>query len=505
MFLEKQHWSVRGLVEPNGQLSNTSSLGKALQELVPTHLEHVIKHRFRHVVSHGFRHDGLSLRGLAAIASLLEELTRQEANNRVDDIYKLHNFDKAVPLSQHEARIVMDTYMYIFMEPLDFNPTTGEQSWRRVQRYQEKKPAVWNPIAKWLQEIKGDITGSDDGSTMDHQTVLRMTDEIGKKYARAFYDVRECQGLKKALLEIESNKPGRVKLSAFYNQDMSGDGRFSFNEKVGYLRDVGALDESIATDPSVIIPNYIAAPPNCLNPSTLYSICCPNECDGLLTHIEGQTGAPRASPDKVVGIVEALPSSTVTSPRKLAQRLLVLLRQVAEVNGGDVPLHGRLFTQWMHHSYPRECAFPHEAGTTRPQSPDEWARGNGHARAAASEEEMVCHVSGNCVGGAKADYSGSDVATSPGDLADLPWTNSEELHTAHRPPRMRNVFRTMAQMGALLSMIGAFLNYLWTCTNATQSQQRGRTAAKTEIPTWTPRISLSAEQLQEQRLMAAYM
>merc|ERR1719491_2028090 len=40
---------------------------------------------------------------------------------------------------------------------------------------------------------------------------------------------------------------------------------------------------------------------------------------------------------------------------------------------GHVPIHGRLFMQWMHMVYPRECAFPHMSGTTKQVAPEAWA------------------------------------------------------------------------------------------------------------------------------------
>jgi hypothetical protein len=42
------------------------------------------------------------------------------------------------------------------------------------------------------------------------------------------------------------------------------------------------------------------------------------------------------------------------------------LDEVAAHHGGLVPLHGRLFAQWMHYAYPRECPYPHVSGTTSP-------------------------------------------------------------------------------------------------------------------------------------------
>ena len=56
-----------------------------------------------------------------------------------------------------------------------------------------------------------------------------------------------------------------------------------------------------------------------------------------------------------------------------------------------VPFHGRLFAQWMHHAYPRECQFPHLSGTTKPLGPEEWAALTGEDMVA-SEETMRWHV-----------------------------------------------------------------------------------------------------------------
>merc|ERR1719480_457031 len=40
------------------------------------------------------------------------------------------------------------------------------------------------------------------------------------------------------------------------------------------------------------------------------------------------------------------------------------LWRIAEVHRGEVPLHGRLFSQWLHYTFPRECPLPHKQGTT---------------------------------------------------------------------------------------------------------------------------------------------
>merc|ERR1719436_1710683 len=59
-----------------------------------------------------------------------------------------------------------------------------------------------------------------------------------------------------------------------------------------------------------------------------------------------------------------MPSRTERAPRRLGDTLVDRLHGIAEVHGGKVPLHGRLFAQWMHFAYPRECQLPAKLGTT---------------------------------------------------------------------------------------------------------------------------------------------
>merc|ERR1719433_1973430 len=68
---------------------------------------------------------------------------------------------------------------------------------------------------------------------------------------------------------------------------------------------------------------------------------------------------PNSSPEEIAAVVSTLHSETVQAPRNLSGVLLGRLEQISELHRGAVPLHGRLFAQWMHHAYPRECPFPH--------------------------------------------------------------------------------------------------------------------------------------------------
>jgi hypothetical protein len=95
------------------------------------------------------------------------------------------------------------------------------------------------------------------------------------------------------------------------------------------------------------------------------------ECENILGQLEQQIASPRASPQTIIKQVSMIPSATMPSNRIIAPWLRQRLDEVAKHHGGSVPLHGRLFAQWLHYAYPRECQFPHVSGTTNPQRPED--------------------------------------------------------------------------------------------------------------------------------------
>merc|ERR1719181_2490156 len=121
-----------------------------------------------------------------------------------------------------------------------------------------------------------------------------------------------------------------------------------------------------------MIANYMNGKANCIATSHYYSVCCIDECEALVGHIETRVSGPIAAPDEIAALVAALPSSTVAANRTLPPSQMHRLQKIAEKHNGYVPLHGRLFMQWMHMVYPRECAYPHMSGTTKSLTPHAW-------------------------------------------------------------------------------------------------------------------------------------
>merc|ERR1719413_41860 len=189
---------------------------------------------------------------------------------------------------------------------------------------------------------------------------------------------------------MEHMGTGRVLLSTFYSHALAGD--WQFMESVQYLRNQGALDETDPERPSVVIPNYVNSPANCLTGSDFYAICCLDECEALMRHVEQHIASSSATPARIADVVSSLHSDTVDAPRNLSSALHARLDEIAAFHGGRVPLHGRLFAQWMHHAYPRECSFPHVSGTTNPMTPDEWMAHHSSEDVDATLEEMQLHA-----------------------------------------------------------------------------------------------------------------
>lgn len=276
--------------------------------------------------------------------------------------------------------------------------------------------------------------------------------EIGERYGR-FQDI-ECRQLKDMLVASEDPSiggAGRVRVADFYKKAIH-EGHWQFTESTDYLRQLGALDESDAMNPRVIIPNYLSGPSNCVASSAYYSVCCLDECEGILGRLEEIISAPEASATTILNLVPMVPSATMPSNRTLSPWLRHRLEEVAEHHGGLVPLHGRLFTQWLHYAYPRECQFPHVSGTINPQRPEDvMAVSNGTEEISASQDEMHRVVAEALP--LKRRIPGSETNA---DEESGMWSMDEELVVWRAPHQAQPVhmaaFRGVAVIGAVLSV-----------------------------------------------------
>jgi hypothetical protein len=156
---------------------------------------------------------------------------------------------------------------------------------------------------------------------LNYSTVERIVGEFGEQFGQ--FQNTECISLKESLLGIEDGAgSGRVRLSDFYKLGLNDMPQLT--ESLEFLRQMGVLDESNPKDPHVIIANYVNSQSNCLASASFYSICCIDECDQLLGHLEKEISSPTASPEQIVELVQALESSTVEAPRTLPGTLPIV-------------------------------------------------------------------------------------------------------------------------------------------------------------------------------------
>merc|ERR1719390_506523 len=287
----------------------------------------------------------------------------------------------------------------------------------------------WRETQDFVHDVQREVSRAEHGSKPSFMLMQNVVEEVGERFGR-FQDA-ECRAMKDQLVALGDHGIGRVSLADFYRPALD-DNSFAFQESMDYLRELGALDETDPSSPSVIVPNYVNAPSNCIASSSFYSVCCLDECEQLMGHLESSIKAPEAPVATIVDLVSKLPSSTVEAPRTLPQSLLDRLDEVAAPHAGQVQLHGRMFGQWMHHAFPRECPFPHVAGATAPRTPDEWMESTG-SESLATPEEMRKFVD-------KVARSPSEVH--PGNELNH-WEVHEELLVPRSAPRESNGFADM--------------------------------------------------------------
>jgi len=462
VFVQRHGWFIRALEPANGSFAawNTSTPTSVLEERVPDHITKLFEERL------GLH--GLGLRELAILAATLEHMVHLEALQRLNVSYQGTGFSLEDVLSNDEAIQVLDVYMSVYILGFmhdDLGTLTGGMAKEMHANVLEVYP-TWPETQQFLREVHTSVAPKRDYFYYnDVETVIA---EIGERYGR-FQDI-ECRQLKDWLVEVEDTSvggAGRVRMADFYGRALN-DGKWQFSETVDYLRQLGALDEADASNPRVIIPNYISGPSNCVASSAYYSVCCLDECESILGQIEQSIAAPEALPSAITNLVSMIPSATMPSNRSLSPWLHHRLEEVAKHHGGRVPLHGRLFAQWLHYAYPRECQFPHISGTISPQRPEDiLASGNSsEGEISASEAEMKRVV--EAAPPKKHRVPGSETGA---DEESAMWSLHEEL-VVWRPTQKQTIVGGLGPYGRGLAFTGVVLSLCIAMVRSLDSSMR---------------------------------
>eukprot|EP00928_Gymnodinium_smaydae_P049590 TRINITY_DN332_c1_g3_i1.p1 TRINITY_DN332_c1_g3~~TRINITY_DN332_c1_g3_i1.p1 ORF type:complete len:584 (+),score=139.06 TRINITY_DN332_c1_g3_i1:83-1753(+) len=412
LFAQRHGWFVNG-IELHEGLMNTSRVGEAF-----------------------FSGGGFSRRQLARFAATLETLVHAENVERLQKAFKIYRYKKDSAFSTLNAKRVIHAYMIYFI-----SVAQPQLTWGQRKRYVEEAISDWADTKVFADEVMQKRLDSDETPTSLWNFSLQVVDEIGERYGR--WQNLGCLKLKSQLMEMETPGTGRVPLTTFWKPVLDDVKNYPFVESVPFLEQMGAYDESAQ---AVVIPNYIYAASNCLAGSKYYDVCCINECEAILGEIEDEVGSPSAPPERLAEIISNQPSSTVEAPRALAPALRQRLDDIALQHRGVVPLHGRLFFQFLHHTYPRECPYPRHSLTKTFESNDFIKRMDEAARVTKDviwdhiDREQSAHLAN---------------AGSAMPAAELPWSDDEELF-------MRGLLldRQRSEAGALADNVGLLIPVL---------------------------------------------
>mmetsp|Transcript_83989 Transcript_83989/g.211781 ORF Transcript_83989/g.211781 Transcript_83989/m.211781 type:complete len:581 (-) Transcript_83989:169-1911(-) len=456
-FSAHRGWYLTGIAQSGERWNESSSTTEMLKSKMPSFL---IENLEEHIA-----HKRLGLEELAVLAATVEDLVYSDTLELLTMAYGAYNLSMNEELTEREAKRVINTFMLFHLNPWTWPSWNNSKALAAHLRTAHKDNPAWTETMLWVEDLKGAIKYQD---RVEHNpflsrevyfgsypSMVHLVEQVIDGYG-LFQDL-QCRELKNAMMDLETQErnDGRVLLANFYRPYMQGTHQF-FVERPEYLKALGSLDDSDPKQPSVIVPNYLYGRSFCVGTENGFqSFCCVDQCNVLMETLERSIAHPVASPSLIAELVAALPTETVAAPRNLSISLRHKLDKIAEANGGHVPLHGRLFSQWLHHAFPNECPQPRAPGVTEaPMTHDEWQASRNITPTV--PKEVIRNLTD-----AAAEMKGAMGQ----DETCMLWTDEEELVTSIELQALGSpsslwldVVRFMAMCTAVASLIAILVN-----------------------------------------------
>jgi hypothetical protein len=413
-FLQTYHISIIGLETANEE--GTNSEAALLTNFVPNYVRNVLEGKGAT--------SGFSLADAVTLIAVLRQLIFDTSSSFLATVYDAHKVDQRAMLPLDQVQNIVSEYVLYWvlgqteeMLMWDFeNNKMNTAMYRRGSLWKRVLSLSEGAVQGFVFERQRDPTRffreragggawhplSPEFSIIDVQTMI-----VGIIHTFGQFWAPECDNLKHSLVGADVSQTGRLQLSDFHSINPRGD--WEFTESADFLRQVGALDESSSwRGGRVIITNYMQATSNCVVLAPHYRVCCANECEEHMDELETVVGAPDATPEVLLSAIENISAAwygdedlasedyeeqyfesrelSLGSRRpELSSTLRQQLHDISQTQGGTVPLHGRLFAQWLHYAFPHECPYPHKAGTINPLTPKDFEMGGMNFKASASE------------------------------------------------------------------------------------------------------------------------
>eukprot|EP00929_Paragymnodinium_shiwhaense_P010089 TRINITY_DN114579_c0_g1_i1.p1 TRINITY_DN114579_c0_g1~~TRINITY_DN114579_c0_g1_i1.p1 ORF type:complete len:586 (+),score=187.03 TRINITY_DN114579_c0_g1_i1:72-1829(+) len=411
LFVQRHGWVIRGFQSDAEAEAGQQPLDNSSASLSTSLLQGRVPDLVQEVFEARVGDEGSSLEDVALLGALLEHLIREDMRTRLRDVYTLSGFAVDQAVDSEQAGSIISLYMMLFIQGYtDFLETDREHLEAFIEHFSKIYPP-WPQTHRLLQEAQETVARG--LTSFSFEDIVRVLSEA----ANHFYDHvhhTQCQLTKDMLLEMEfGEESGRVRLLDFYRAALY-EHKYQFTETIDYMRQIGVLDESDTLTPKVIIPNYVSGPSNCIARTSYYAVCCPDACESHFDHLEHVLGRPEATKGEILAVVQEGRSAPIS------ELLLRRLDDIAAHHGGKVPLHGRLFSQWMHFVYPSSCVYPHVSGTTYTKTMEEFEEDTG-LRTGSTMDELT-----NWAERLHEHLQAAEGQAATGGSADM-WTMEEEL------------------------------------------------------------------------------
>lgn len=448
-FMQVASISIKGFEPSKSVNASYLATSNILSEQMPALLSIL---ESKHALQSGF-----SLDDAVSLASVLDHLILSWSDGLLMKHYDRKRKSVTKKVGFKELVVIFKVYIIEYM--LGETPRLADNA-MRDRRMLESTVPHWTKIEDF---VEGLVKTFEFDRRRSPQTALgadllkaSFSFEDAQKIAasitssfQSFWQ-SECIDMKNSLVSMDKFKTGRVPISLFYDY-----GEHRFAESEPYLREMGALDETSRwRGKQVIISNYLQAASNCIISTPNYHICCVNECELFMGEVETAVGADRAPPAKIIEVVRNISfQHNDEEPVSLEGALAKQLAQIAAEHGGEVPIHGRLFAQWLHYVFPQECAFPHKVGDSKMTRPREF---QGDYMVAQSELRK------HAVAAANAASEMPDSMTRDDFEWMSQWSQEEELMASHIPQfeapwENESIFRFLAVFAVAVIAVAGIL------------------------------------------------
>mmetsp|Transcript_37483 Transcript_37483/g.46374 ORF Transcript_37483/g.46374 Transcript_37483/m.46374 type:complete len:540 (-) Transcript_37483:34-1653(-) len=428
-FMKEHGWLIQGL-DPHGNQAEVSEIHEVniLQDKAPALVESLLEARRSN--------HGLALNDVVTMITALERLIFDESLALLRASYVFNDANMEGTVGQNGVHDILTSYLLLFQLG-----SKGNLSDARLHKSLKSRISSRDDWAMLVDFEKDAVLNFDFAKHNSNpfvkpqytfQDTLEIVEELAHSYGK--WQNTECRQMKADLMDLDADGDGRIPLGKFYGR--VDNTKYQFTESIQYLEEVGALEEK-----KVRIANYLQGPSNCIASSTYYSLCCLSECEGVLNDLEAKVQAPSVEAMHLLRLVGNISSSTVDAPRDFPPVMSERLHQIAQQNGGEVPLHGRLFAEWLHFAFPNECPYPHMVEESRTLTPAHWL------------DKKVSVDPGQRIQLASRAEEETTVAE-----VEIPWTSEEVLHVQEaklQPGTRLFSFRTLVQVALLLAVLRA--------------------------------------------------